>query len=285
MAPQAPLPMTPMQQSEMEKLCHAVPATQFVGKVFHWCNLEQTIASQISLKPLVSWPWIKKNYRLLFTGDYLESLHFNMSAESCMQDIYYCLVKYCTTQDGYPRGKSLSPSSQNLFLLLILSASCSCLASESSQLSAGSYEQTKPKPPCKELERFLHCTMAPSPNNTATASNARGQCSRCSLQHSQNGELGDLSFPGPSLQLALWHWHLVTNCAYDNSLTLMEIGPSFQGDAHSMLYPLLFSCRISGSLHRPKDQSKDKLRPETNPLRHWSVNRQCWVICIPICFH
>lgn len=126
---------------------------------------------------------------------------------------------------------TVSPCSQNLFLLLIPSASFSHLASESSQLSAGSYAQTKPKPPWKELERFLTCTRASSLKNIATVSNARGQRSRCSPRHSQNGELRDLNFQALHSNLLfdtdiLWPTvHMTTHS--DGDGTLISRGWSF----------------------------------------------------------
>lgn len=94
-------------------------------------------------------------------------------------------MEYCTTQDSCSKGRLVRPESvpaPNPVCFLILPAS------DSSQLSAGSDAQTKPNQPCKELEKFLTCTVASSPHNDAPVPNARGQCSNWSLQRFQNGE-------------------------------------------------------------------------------------------------
>lgn len=152
-----------------------------------------------------------------------------MSAESCMWDIYLCLVEYCTTQDRCPKGNSLPlrpesvPAPNPICFLL-----SPCLRKFSAFCWVLCTNQTK----TKELERFLTCPMVSSSHNPATVSNAKGQRSNCFLQHSQNGELGD-QLPRPftptcSLtltpcdQLCIWH-----HTCSDGDGTLISRGCSF----------------------------------------------------------
>lgn len=113
MTPQALLLLTPMQQSEVQKLCHAVPATHkqvLLGSFSTDVIWNRPQQARSVLNPSYQDPGLKNG---LFTGDSPEGLCFHMSAESCMQDTYLSLVEYSATENGCPKCNSflLQPES------------------------------------------------------------------------------------------------------------------------------------------------------------------------------